>query len=136
MDFVTNTVKEIIRDGICDSQVRCVESSPSSTDHHDLEEREKKIADLIAQIKAAKLEVETAERKLETKQELLQSLRTKLESQSSSAPPGSDQSRASVVRRWRVAGIKLRAGLGQFKHRDMSCIDSFISTESEVGKGS
>ena len=106
MEYLTNTVHDIIKDGISDSQVRCVESSLSS--------RERQICDLIDQIKVAELEVETAERKLASKQELLQSLTSKLESQSSS----SDQSQVllsatpetSVVRRWRVMGIKLRAG--------------------------
>ena len=152
MEYLTNTVHDIIKDGISDSQVRCVESSLSS--------RERQICDLIDQIKVAELEVETAEKKLASKQELLQSLTSKLESQSSSSEQSimgkrtslgrpqiesqlsssSDQSQVlppetsetSVVRRWRVAGIKLRVGLGQFKHRDTRNMDTFISRESEV----
>ena len=63
--------------------------------------------------------------------------RPQIESQLSSSsdqsqvlPP--ETSETSVVRRWRVAGIKLRVGLGQFKHRDTRNMDTFISRESEV----
>ena len=43
--------------------------------------------------------------------------------------------RTDAARRWKVAGIKLRArGLfTEFKRRDLTDIDTFVSRESEVG---
>ena len=43
--------------------------------------------------------------------------------------------RTDAARRWKVAGIKLRAGgvFREFKRRDLTDIETFVSIESEVG---
>ena len=43
--------------------------------------------------------------------------------------------RTDAARRWKVAGIKLRAGglFREFRRRDLTDIDTFISRDSEVG---
>ena len=44
--------------------------------------------------------------------------------------------RTDAARRWKVAGIKLRAGgvFREFKRRDLTDIDTFVSRESEVSQ--
>ena len=114
----------IVKDKLTDEDrlVRCVESRRDCDDDID---------DLREKIQMMMIEVSSAEEVLRIRQENLENLRKRLEAAESNDTK-KQSSRSDVGKRWRIAGLKLRAGIGFVKRRDLSDLESFITPDSEV----
>ena len=133
-DFIDQTVNTLISDSLQDAKSRCVESCESD----DL------VSQLRLKISRARQEVDIAEQSFLRKKENLRKLKSKLESETmklvSNLPSvGSDSSghidrsggEEVTGRRWRVAGLKVRLGLG-IKRRDLRDTSTFIVRDTQV----
>ena len=119
-------------------KIRCIESDNNTTGGDIIDKEEIiKLRNLVAEAEKA---VEEAEHNLASKKDELKKLKSHLENGviknvSQLKEPGAQKPAVNAAKKWRMAGLKVRLGVGGMagtKRRDVNDAETFIVKESEV----
>ena len=119
-------------------KIRCVESNNNINGGGTIDKEEIiKLRNLVAEAERA---VEEAEHNLASKKDELKKLKSHLENGviknvSQLKEPGAQKPAVNAAKKWRMAGLKVRLGVGGMagtKRRDVNDAETFIVKESEV----